>query len=132
MAHPETQFVIFPGQEHGQGQQLRVMKEPDTGLQVPAFNVFGHLLHALEIDCQFFLAQGPGRALQQIVDALGDLKELGIFGADHDALGRQTQGVHEGHQRLQDFRHAAAGSCAIGVDKAQPTELLRQAVQVVH
>ena len=117
-------------QQTAQRQQLRVMQKPDVRLQPAAPNCAGHIVQTAVVDGELVIGKFAGRALQHIVDALGDGEKTSVRRRNHGAPGVHAQGVAQRHQRMEDFRHAAAVGRAVDVDDApvaEPLGQLRQA-----
>ena len=71
------------------------------------------------VDFQFPFAETAFGPLQQVVNLLGDLEELGFLGVYDDALGGDAQGVEQRNHGLQDLGHTAADGRCVQVQHAR-------------
>ena len=121
--HPKTGCGGESAEQAAQGQQLRVVEEPDVGGQAEAVNLVGYLVQAAEVDGQIVVGELAVCALQHIVDALGDVEKAGVVGGNDHAPRVDAQGVAQGHQRVHDFGDAATVGSAVDMDDAAIAEM---------
>ena len=115
VAHPDDPGV--GRQQRRQGQRLRVVQHPDVRRHALRRDLTRDVFVVGDVAVQLAPRKLALRALQQVVEPLGDLEEV-VGAPDDHPVGRGAAVGHERRQALKHLCHSAAHRGGVDVDDA--------------